>query len=363
MMRLKVNDYVRVTVVKYVLSLFFSMLLGCILIYAQGESPAVAVKAIFEGAFGSKINIGNTIRWSIPCMMTGAAAIVAFRSGVTNMGLEGQIYFGAISCALVGAYVELPHVPHIILCIAVAGIAGACYTLIPAILRLFFGVEELITTLMLNFVALLMTEYITIWVVMGGSQAANGSAAITTPQIARTAELTTLIKGTTANTGFIIGIVILLMIAFFYKYTIQGYSARQVGQNMAFAKAGGVNVIKNYIGMFLISGFIAGMCGGIEVSGTYHRFTANFSKNLGWEGIMVTRVAEKNPIALLVVSFIWGALKAGSMHMERVTNLNRLTVNLIQMFFVLFVAVDYEALYRSIRKKIRHKKESKVAAV
>lgn len=362
-MKFKGNDRIRMTAIKYILSLVLSMALGSLLILAQGESPITAVKAIFTGAFGSATNIGNSLRWSIPCMITGAAATVAFRSGVINMGLEGQIYVGAITCAVVGAYLELPHLPHLLLCLVAAGLAGALYTLIPAVLRLFFNVNELITTLMFNFISLLLTEYLTIWVIMGGVQAENGSASVSTPQIARTAELSTIIKGTTANTGFMIGIVICLLIAFFYKYTIAGYAARQVGQNMTFAKVGGVNVVKNFVGMFLISGFIAGMCGGIEVSGSYHRFTANFSKNLGWEGIMITRVAENNPIALIVVSIIWGALKAGSMHMERVTELNRLTVNLIQMFFVLFVSINYEYVFGVIRGMFGKKKREEGATV
>ncbi|MGI6586427.1 MAG: ABC transporter permease [Lutisporaceae bacterium] len=362
-MKLNLSEHSRITLVKYLISFILTMVLGGLLVLVQGESPVEAVKAIVVGAFGSKINIGNSIRWSIPCMIAGAAATVAFRSGVMNLGLEGQIYFGAISGALAGAYVSLPHVPHVVICIVAAGLAGALYTLLPAFLRLFFKVDEMITTLMLNFVATLMTEYITIWFIMGGNMSANGSASIATPQISRTAELSTIVKGTTANTGFFIGVTTLLLIAFFFKYTVQGYSARQAGQNMSFAKVGGVNVLRNYISMFLVSGFIAGMCGGIEVSGSYHRFTANFSPNLGWEGMMVTRVAENNPIALIFVSFIWGVLKAGSMHMERVTTLNRLTVNLIQMFFVILVSIDYDLLFRAAQEKFRKRREKKEVAL
>lgn len=353
--KLNIRPEVRRTAVKYTAALVVTFILGGILIQAQGENALHAYKLILSGGLGSIAKIGNSIRWSIPILLSGAAATVAFRSGIFNMGIEGQLYMGAFTGGIVGAYISLPHVPHVLLCLLAGGLAGMLFALIPAVLKLFFNVNVVITTLMMNFIATQLTEYLTLAVVMGGSMSASGSAAITTPQILETATLTNIIPTTAANTGIFISLGVILLIAFAYKHTIAGYEMKQIGQNMRFAETGGVNVVKRFFAVFMISGFLAGMCGAMEVSGAYHMFVAGFSRNIGWEAIMVTRVAESNPIALLLVSLIWGILKAGSMAMERVTSLNRLTVNIIQMIFVLFVAIDYDGLLQSLYKAFRKK--------
>ncbi|WP_313755708.1 ABC transporter permease [Tissierella sp.] len=355
-MKFKMSREVNGTIFRYSISIILTLLFGCILIAVQGENPLEAVGYIIEGAFGSKINIGNTIRWVISSLMVGGAATVAFKSGVSNLGIEGQLYMGALSAAVIGYSLELPHGLHIIACLLAASIVGMLYALIPALIRMYFKINELVTTLILNFIAKYLTEYITMWVIMGGQQSANGSASITTPQIFKTARLSTIIKGTTANTGIFIALGILVFIAFIYKYTLEGYEFTQIGHNINFARMGGVNINKSFVLVFLISGLISGMGGGIEVTGSYYRFTPNFSNNLGWDGIMITRIANNNPIAVIIVSIIWGALKQGALHMERMTTLNRLVVIIIQMLFVLFVSIDYDNLFNKWKEKIKLKK-------
>ena len=129
-----------------------------------------------------------------------------------------------------------------------------------------------------------------------------------------------------------------------------------MGENIRFAKAGGVNSKKIIMAIFLLSGFVAGLCGAAETTGVNKRFIASFSTNLGWDGIMVARIAESNPIACIFVAFIWGALKAGSLQIERVTELNRFTVECMKMFFVLMVSIDYERLYYSVKYAIARRR-------
>lgn len=351
-------------VTQYVVSLLMTFASACILILAQGESPFGAMKQIAIGAFGSLANFATTIRWMTSCLMAGIAAMVAFKSGARNMGIEGQLYFGALAAAVAGYSVQLPHIPHILFCLSVAALAGALYGAVPALLQLYFNVSELISSLMLNFVAVLITDYLTVWIIMGGLQAANGSASSTTPQIERSAQLATLVKGTTASTGIFIALAVAALAWFVFRFTIKGFELTQMGRNRRFARQGGVNVTGSFLLVFLVSGLIAGLSGGVEVSGSYHRFTSNFSKNISWDGIMITRVAGNNPVGVVLVSFIWGALKAGAMHMERTTSLNRLTVNIIQMLFVLFVSINYQWLLDrlSLCRAAWRKKEVEVKA-
>jgi simple sugar transport system permease protein len=345
---------------RYLTASALTCVCGVLLIAALGENSFGAIDLIFRGAFGSLRNLGNTLRWATPCLLVGAAASVAFRGGVINMGIEGQMYLGALAAAVVGYSCELPPLSHAALCLFAAALAGMTYAAIPVLLKLFLNVGELVSTLMLNFIARLMTEYITLWVIMGGLQTASGSASVTTPMIARSAELSPLLKGTTVSTGLFIALTVLTIVWFVERYTVMGYKMRQAGQNPSFARQGGVKIAIVFASACLASGLIAGLCGGVEVQGANHRFTPGFSKNMGWDGIMIAIVARNNPLAVVVVSLLWGALKAGAMHMERLTSLNRLVVNIIQMMFVLFVAVDYQSLFERwlSDRALKIKKES-----
>ena len=343
---------------RYGFAIIMSLLVGCLLFIQQKENPFYAISVIFQGGLANKINIGTSIRWATPCMFAGAAVIIAFKSGVRNMGIEGQIYMGALAAGLVGANLSLPSLPHIMLCLLAAGIAGTCYALLPALLRLYFNVDELVVTIMMNFIARYLTYYYVYWILMKGTLSAGGSAAVKTENIQKSAQLSTLVQGSTASTAFIYALLLLILLYMIYKYTIIGYEAVQLGQNMEFSRAGGVDVIKRFLQIFLLSGFVAGLCGGMEVCGSYHYFLANFSNNIGWEAIMVANAAGYNPITLGIISCIWGVMKTGSLHLERMTSLSRYTVNIIQMLFIIFVAVEYIRLYKSFLQKRKIQQES-----
>ena len=326
-------------IIQYGIAMLLTLFCGALLVLLQGERPIYALKEIFYGAFGNEVNIGTSLRWMTPSLLVGAAGVISFRAGVMNMGMEGQMYLGALSSAILGYSLHLPMFCHIFLCLLVGGVTGALYALIPGLIRLYFHIHELITTLLLNFLAALFTEYIVMWVILGGKQAENGSQSIATPEIVKTAVLQPIIRDTMASTGFFIAIFLVFLLWALFRFTIFGYELNQMGRNTAFARQGGVAIEKNYLAVLMLSGGIAGL----------------FSKNMSWDGIMITRIAMNNPLAVFPVSFIWGALKAGALNMERVTKLNRLVVNLIQMFFVLFIAVDYASIWRTLKRKFSGK--------
>ena len=358
MSKIKINDAVRINLFKYGFSLIVTLLLGAVLIIAQGENPATAAAVIFDGAFGSLTKFGNTLRWMAPNLMLGIAAAVAFKAGVSNLGIEGQVAWGGFVAAVLGYSVQLPPLLHVLLCVVAAGISGLLYVLLPAIMRLFFNINEFITTLMLNFIAAILTEYLVDLILSGTVQY---STATSTPNVLDSAIIPIIIPGTSVSASLLIALAVALLLFFVYKYTIVGYELKQVGENLRFAKTGGVKVVKSFLMIFLISGFIAGACGGIEVLGTYRKFNTGFAANMGWDGILVARIAESNPIAVIFVAFVWGALQAGSLQMERVTELNRFTVLCIKMIFVLMVSINYEWLFNTIRYawiKRRNRKEA-----
>ncbi len=341
---------------KYFAAFVAVLILGVLIIKLQGQDVSAAGKAMLFGAFGNLSRIGNTIRWVTPCLMTGIAAAVSFRSGIWNMGIGGQLYMGAFAATAVALYIPMPPVVAPIVCLLAAGIAGMLFALIPALLKRFLGVSELITTLMLNYIATLLTTYFT--KLVNGISANNNSKAMATPLIDDNARLTTLIPKTNASTGIFIAIFFVVLMYLIYKYTVMGYEMRQVGLNIRFAKAGGVRTNRMYLMIFLLSGFIAGLAGGIEILGVYGKFTADFASNIGWDGIMIATIAANNPIATGFVGILWGALKSGSLYMEALTETNRLTVEVIQAVFVLFVTIDYRGFVERLRSK-RNKNAAK----
>ena len=335
--------------VNYLISIVLIILVASVLIVIQGSNPIVAFQEMILGAVGSRSAIASSIRWSTPVLISATAAVVAQKSGINNLGIEGQIYFGAFTAAVVGAYVPGPGWIVIPLAIIAGAIAGLLYAVLPAFLKLRYHIDEMITTLMLNYAAIQFTEYLTMMLMGMGSD--TNPDLIATPEIPASAQLTRIMPPYQASTGFFIGLGLVILVFLLYRYTIVGYEWKMIGRNRDFAKYGGIRHFKNYLVIFLFSGAIAGICGAVEIPGPHLRFRTNFSTNLGWDGIMVALVAKNNPVAAAVVAVVWGMIKAGSLSMERMTSVNRILVTLVQALFVLFITLDF----KSIMKK-RHNK-------
>lgn len=335
--------------INYAASLCGVLLIGSILVLMQGENPIEAFQAILAGSIGSISAISSSIRWSIPVIIAAMSAIVAQRSGILNLGLEGQIYFAAFSSALVGALLPMPRALHLPFTLLVGGLVGLLYAILPAMLKIFLDIDEMVSTLMLNYIAIYVTEFLTMQ--MMGLNSGTNPDMIATPEILESARLGQLFKPYQANTGIFIALSLVILLSFIYKRTCAGYSWEQLGRNSRFARYGGISQKWNYIIVFLFSGFIAGLCGAVEITGVHYRFRNNFASNLGWDGIMVALIAKNKPKTALVVGLLWGMIKAGSMHMERMTSVSRILVTLIQALFVLLITVDFKSLLP--KKKVR----------
>lgn len=346
----------------YLVSVVLVLIIASVLILIQGSSPISAFTELVRGAIGTNSAIASSIRWSIPVLIATMAATIAHQSGINNLGLDGQIYFGAFSAACVGAFVQLPYPIHIIFCILVGALAGMIYSAIPALLKVLLGVNEMITTLMFNYVAVFMTEFFTMKM-MGMNQDSNPDL-IATPEIFESARLTRIMPPYQASTGIFIAIAIAALVWLLYRYTRTGYEWKMLGRNPVFSRYGGVKAQKNYMVAFLLSGFVAGICGAVEILGPHLRFRSNFASNLGWDGIMVALIAKNNPLAGSIVAVIWGMIKAGSLAMERMTSVNRILVTLVQALFVLFITVDVKSMVqkRLASKKLREGTIKKEAA-
>lgn len=341
--------------VNYVISTALVLVIASVLILIQGSDPLAAFAAMINGAVGSPSAIASSIRWSTPVIISAMAAVVAQKSGINNLGIEGQIYFGALTSAMVGAYVQGPGYVVIPLAILAGAVAGLLYAVVPAVLKVYWNIDEMITTLMLNYVAIQVTEYLTMMIMGLGSD--TNPDMIATPEILPPAQLMRIMPPYQASLSIFIALGLAAVIFFLYNYTRVGYEWKVIGRNGRFAKYGGIKQLKNYFIIFLTSGAIAGICGATEILGPHLRFRTNFSSNMGWDGIMVALVARNNPAAAVVVAVIWGMIKAGSMSMERMTSVNRILVTLVQALFVLFITVDFKSSFHRPQKRPKAKEE------
>lgn len=338
---------------EYLVSLFLSiaaaLLIGGLIMMANGRSPIVGYSALITGAFGSKYNLATTFAKTVPLILTGLATAVSFRSGIFNIGGEGQLYLGAFAAAYVGfTFTNLPPALGILLAIIAGAIVGGLYALVPALLKVYYQIDEVITTIMLNSVAVLFTDYLVNYP-FAASQGKMGG----TDMVAEGYRLTRLVRLSTLNTSIFIMGFIALIIYYMMQKTSAGYNFKMVGENATFAKYGGINVKKQMIVAMLISGGLCGIAGVFEVLGSHYRFLQNISPGFAFDGMLVALIVKNNPIGVILMSIFFGALKTGSVAMENTTSIPSELVLVIQSIIILFIAGEtgFKRMFKEYKMK------------
>jgi ABC-type uncharacterized transport system permease subunit len=286
---------------------------GVILWIAGGDPPAIYVH-IVRSSFGSLGVLSDTLVKATPLMLTGLACALAFRMRLWNIGAEGQFLMGAWGAS---AVVLTPIVPAgtpafvvIPLMMAAGMAAGAAYGAIPGILKATRGVNEIIVTLMLNYVALLWIEY---WVFgpwsEGGFQlTAQFPRDAWLPRLSDFADLIPAFGGLTVHLGLVFGLVAAVLVRFLLARSRRGYEIRLIGDSPPAARYAGINVARNTVIVFAISGALAGLAGMSEVSGVVHRLQQAISPGYGFTAIIVAYIAKLNPYGVVVAAIAFGAL-------------------------------------------------------
>lgn len=339
---------------EYLISLFIaisaSLLIGAFIMIANGKSPVVGYGALLKGAFGSKYNLATTFAKTVPLVLTGLATAISFRSGISNIGGEGQLYLGAFAAAYVGiTFITLPGFLGIIVGIIAGAVAGGLYAFFPAVLKVKYEVDEVITTIMLNTVAILFTGYLVNYP-FATSQGKIGGTEI----IAEQFQLSRLVRLSTLNTSIFYMSIIAIIIYYLMEKTSSGYDFKIVGQNSMFARYGGIKDKKQMITAMVISGALCGIAGVFEVFGVHYRFLQHISPGFAFDGMLIALIVRNNPVGILFMAVFFGALKTGSISMENVTGIPSELVLVIQSIIILFIAG--EAGFKNIYKDWRLKK-------
>jgi len=342
---------------------FLALLIGAIVIAILGINPLVAYQALLKGAFGSTNAIADTVVKATPLLFVGLGICIAFRAGVLNIGGEGQLVAGALSATIVClAFPNLPGWILIIIALLVGLLSGAIWAGIAGFLKAYFNVNEILSTIMLNYIAAYGMNYLLSGPIMDPLQIKLGSFIPQTARLTRTVDLPRLIP-TRLHFGIIIAVIFAVLVYIFLWRTTIGFRIRMIGQNIQASRASGINVQKYMVLAFVLSGALIGLGGAVEVLGVQHRlFTdgsvTGFTGSAGFNGIVAALFGQLHPIGTIPASLLLGALLTGANKMQRVVQVPSALISALNGLIVIFV-VGSEYLRRSQARRMERTAEVK----
>ncbi len=295
-------------------SVVVAFIISGIILKLIGGQPLVVGRFFFNATFGSWAVFSDTMVKATPLIMVGLACAIAFKMKLWNIGAEGQFYAGAFGASLV---VLVPLVPSgspkvvVIAAMMVMGmIGGAVLGFIPGFLKARFNVNEIITTLMLNYVVILWNNFwiFNQWSDAGFQMTPTFDKVAWLPRLADYAREYRMFSGITLHLGVVFGIVAAGIVWWVFERSRWGYEIKLIGDNSQAARYAGLNIARNIILVMMFSGALAGLAGMSEISGVVHRLQERISPGYGFTGIIIAWLAKLNPFAIILVSILFGAL-------------------------------------------------------
>ena len=336
-----------------------AFLVGGLIVWMVGDSPLLVYELFFSSVFGSADGIGYTLFYATPLIFTGLAVAVAFKCGLLNIGAEGQLTAAAFATAWVG--LMLPHWPAwmvVILAVLASMVVGGIWGGIPGVLKARFGAHEVITTIMMNFIAIALVSYLTQYhyrrqgdpILETLPIAEMKDGVLTGPHIPRIHALLapfgiSIPERLPLNAAFLVAVLACGLVYVFLWKTKWGYELRAVGVNPAAAEYGGISVPRNIVMAMALSGMLAGLVGINEVLGYRYRYYDGFSAGYGFTGIAVALLGRNHPVGVFFAALLFGALTRSSLFIDIFTdNVSKDWVIILQAIIILFVAC--EAVFR-----------------
>ena len=296
-----------------VLAAVVGLLVGAALMYIWGYDPWKAYWALLRGAYGGSYEIASSIARGVPLVLTALTFSICLRGGMFNIGAEGQVYVGAAAAVCV-AYFKLPPGLHLLVGIAFAAVAGAVWSLGPALLKLTRGVHEVISTIMFNWIARFLVFYLVAYVLVDARQGQR------TVQIPLSARFPVLVRGTDLSYSVFLAVAFALFVYFLLWHTATGYEVRAAGLTPTAARYGGISIRRTIALSFVLGGIGAGLAGAATTMGlppTYAIISGLPQlMNLGFDGMAVAMVGRNHPLGILVAALFFGGLNAGGRVMQ-----------------------------------------------
>ena len=308
----RLNPSAAMNVIVPVLSIIAAFLVGAVFLTLTDRDPLEVYTAMFKGALGSRYGLAETVVKAIPLMLCALGISAAFRMQLWNIGAEGQFYMGAFAASWLP--LTYPQAPMMLMLpgMALLGcIGGGLWGLVPAVLRARWKVNEIITTLMLNYVAILWVDFL----VYGPWKDPKGFNFPLTAKFPAAAALPTF-GDSRIHVGLIIAVVLAAAFWLIFEKSRWGFEIKVIGASEQAARYAGMNIRRNIYWVMLLSGAVCGLAGMAEVSGIVGRLQPNLSPGYGYTAIIVAWLSKLNPAAILVVSILFGALQVGGFFVQ-----------------------------------------------
>ncbi len=317
------------------------------------EGVWVAYRALLLGAFGSIYALSETLFAATPLMLAGLAVALGFRAGLFNIGANGQMLIGGMAGMWVGLHISLPTGPHILLALVAAVLGGAMWAAIAGFLKARTGAHEVITTIMLNFVALRLVEFLLKTPVFQEV----GRASPLSEKLPPSAQFPAIFGSDYRVTiGLFIAFAAVIFVNWLLFRSSLGFEFRAVGLNPSASRYAGMNVAWLYVGVMAISGGLAGIAGANQVMGLPpYQVTPGFSGTIGFDAIALALLGRSHPVGVLWAALLFGALKAGGRNMQAAAQIPIELVVVIQALIIVFIAAP--ELVRAIFRVRRAEKE------
>lgn len=330
-----------------ILSAVISLILASIPLIAAGANPIAAYGEMAKGVFGSVFAISEMLTRATPLIFTGLAAALAFRAKLWNIGAEGQLYLGAMAAVAIGSgLLDVSGIILVPLIIVLGAAAGAAGMMAPAYLKVRFGADEVVTTLLLNFIILIFLQMM----LEGPLQDPMGLGWPQSAPILDQGMLPPLMERMRVHSGLIIAVLLAGIAQFMLVRSVWGFKLRAVGENAAAARHAGINVKRSLFGVAAISGALAGLAGASEVAGLKGYLTSDLSPGFGYNGIVVAMLAGLSPVGVVIAALFIASVFVGADSMSRAMGVSSFLADLVVSMSLLCVLVGgFAARYRIIR--------------
>lgn len=329
-------------------SLFYTLIailigfaIGAVFLVIAGISPAVAYGKLFDAVFGKPKNLVWTLMYSAPVILTGLSVAFSFKTGVFNIGAEGQFVMGTLAATVLGIALDLPAGLHAIVCILGAAVAGFVWSMLVAILKVTKGIHEVLSFIMFNWIAFYFSNFVVGIERFHSESGAQASRDVKdTARILFSDEFRKTIDCSAANWSIIIAIVIAIIVWFVIEKTALGYNLKAVGSNRHAAEFAGIDANKSVLISLGISGALAGIGGAVQVLGMGGRLAELAAQEgYGFEGITVALIGASNPIGCIFAGLFYGAMKFGGSKLTIVKAPSEI-VNIIMGCVIIVIAVS-----------------------
>jgi simple sugar transport system permease protein len=338
-----------------VLSLVIALALGSILIVAYGESPLTVYSSIFRFSLGSQDGVGYVLAIATPLIFSALAVAVCFKGGMFNIGVEGQYLVAMTTAAWAAVGITfLPGPIHLVVILLAAMLGGMIWAWIPAILKVKTGAHEVVTTIMLNWIAISLLAWALNFPLKFSDAPAGQNVDLRTDEFPKDALIGDMGKifgitpGAHLSWLFLLGVAVAIIVWFLLRRTRLGYEARAVGSAPGSARAGGIEIGRTQIRLFVISGALAGLVGMQQILADRGYLGTNYLAQLGFTGIAVAFLGQNNPIGIVFAAILWGMLERGAVALQIESQVPREFVIILQGILILSVVITYQVAKRRV---------------